>query len=168
MRFVGRPDLTPLIDEYSHGEDSLGPFWQQPGRRILEEHLKDVPFPSSAEWDTSLARRIHFAGDLAPYLKVPHYSLLEEDELPSDPEIKTDVILQKRLTWDRIGSYLRTWSSLHSYHEKHPDEQNKKGHGREGDIVDRFVDSIQKRMPGADGVEVAWPVSLLLIKKASS
>lgn len=43
---TGYPALTPLIFEYAKGSDpmnSLGPYWQQPGRSILDNHLVEVP-----------------------------------------------------------------------------------------------------------------------------
>lgn len=31
------PTLRPMISEYSNGRDSLGPYWEQPGRSIVEQ-----------------------------------------------------------------------------------------------------------------------------------
>ncbi|KAG8847462.1 hypothetical protein FRB96_001603 [Tulasnella sp. 330] len=173
MRFIGHPDLTPLITEYSQGSHSLGPYWQQPGRGILERHIQEIAFPSSNDWDATSARRIHFAGDLAPELKdMPFHALPREDtgeawQVPQDVEFKSDSILEKKLTWDGIRSYLWTWSSLHEYHRKHPEDRERRGNGRDGDIADRFIEQLKEKVPaGLDGLDVSWPVSLMMIKKA--
>ncbi|KAG9013134.1 hypothetical protein FRB94_003574 [Tulasnella sp. JGI-2019a] len=171
MRIVGHPDLTPLIEEYSQSGRSLGPFWQQPGRGILERHIQEISFPDSKDWDNSSTRRIHFAGDLAPELKdMPFYQLSKSEEapwdMPSDEEFKTDSILQKKLTWEGIRSYLWTWSSLHNYHEKNPEDKERRGKGQDGDIADRFIETLRGKVPpGTETLEVAWPVSLMMIKK---
>ncbi|KAJ1303382.1 hypothetical protein OPQ81_011574 [Rhizoctonia solani] len=155
LRFGGRPALDPLISEYSHGETSLGPHWQQPGRSILEGYLQKVPLPTSPPWDTSLTRRVYYVGD--------HEPSLQGEKLP--------VILKKYLTWDCFKSYLRTWSSLHDYLVKHPDDKDSKGR----DIVDRFVNEVYEKgekLPNTDtkawkeGFVAEWPLALLLLKKA--
>ncbi|GAA6039466.1 hypothetical protein JCM8097_009565 [Rhodosporidiobolus ruineniae] len=46
MFFPQRPELTQLVPQYSAG--TLGPYWEQPGRSIVEALLTPVPFPSSA------------------------------------------------------------------------------------------------------------------------
>ncbi|KAG2131462.1 hypothetical protein BD769DRAFT_1386682 [Suillus cothurnatus] len=46
FRFTRYPSLTQKIKTYSQGVDplhSVGPYWQQPGRSILENHLVKVP-----------------------------------------------------------------------------------------------------------------------------
>ncbi|GAA5863000.1 hypothetical protein JCM8547_003644 [Rhodosporidiobolus lusitaniae] len=42
--FPNRPELSTLIPPYSAG--TLGPFWEQPGRSIVEALLTPFPFPS--------------------------------------------------------------------------------------------------------------------------
>ncbi|GAA5820747.1 hypothetical protein JCM11251_003138 [Rhodosporidiobolus azoricus] len=46
MFFPDRPELTALVSPYSSG--TLGPYWEQPGRSIVEALLSPIPFPSSA------------------------------------------------------------------------------------------------------------------------
>lgn len=46
FRIAGYPSLTPLIHEYSKGRDpvnSIGPYWEEPGRSILDNHFLDIP-----------------------------------------------------------------------------------------------------------------------------
>lgn len=156
LRVGGQPSLDPLITRYAQGEKSLGPYWEQPGRSILEGYLKKVPIPTSAPWDPEATRRVYFVGD--------HETNLEGEKHP--------VILKKYLSWDSLHQYLRTWSSLHNYLAKHPDDKNAEGK----DIVDRFVEELREKgskIPGADaagwkeGFTAEWPLALLLFRKAA-
>ena len=63
MRFSRYLSLTPLIHAYSKGNDpqtSLGPFWEQPGRDIIDNHLQDIPNPPS---DLFTVERVYFTGN---------------------------------------------------------------------------------------------------------
>ncbi|CAE6456202.1 unnamed protein product [Rhizoctonia solani] len=155
LRFGGRKALDPLIWEYSHGEKSLGPHWQQPGRSILEGYLQKVPVPTSPPWDPSSIRRIYYVGD--------HEPDLQGEKLP--------IVLTKYLSWDAFRSYLRTWSSLHDYLVKHPNDKDSEG----GDIVDRLVKEVYEKGENLadtdtkawkDGFIAEWPLALLMLKKA--
>lgn len=70
MRFTRYPSLTPLIDAYTHGTDpatSLGPHWQQPGRSIVENLLRDIPQPDSfGPGEFYAERRMYFTGESLP------------------------------------------------------------------------------------------------------
>lgn len=54
FRLPSHPHLTPLIRAYTQGpapnsiwnDVSIGPYWEQPGRRILDDHLRQVPRPT--------------------------------------------------------------------------------------------------------------------------
>ena len=46
FRLTRYPSLTHRINAYAQGLDplhSVGPYWQQPGRSILENHLVQIP-----------------------------------------------------------------------------------------------------------------------------
>ncbi len=50
FRLAHYATATPLINAYSQGSDpknSLGPHWERPGRTIVDNHLLDIPDPSS-------------------------------------------------------------------------------------------------------------------------
>ncbi|KAG8957233.1 hypothetical protein FRC03_010354 [Tulasnella sp. 419] len=178
FRLPGRPDLTPAIKDFSNGSDKLGPFWEQPGRNILDDHFRAIPFPTSPEWDQASARRVYFGGEHLPELDVPFFEMPEDEvnkpgeeeleliEIPDANEYKTNVILRKKLTWEGLQAYFRTWSSLHSYHEKNPDDKARKGRGKDGDIVERFVESLKDEI-GGNEVTIEWPLTLIMIKKTS-
>ncbi|GAA5945145.1 hypothetical protein JCM3775_004870 [Rhodotorula graminis] len=44
--FPGKPDLSALIPPYSGG--TLGPYWEQPGRSIVEGLLVNFPLPAAS------------------------------------------------------------------------------------------------------------------------
>lgn len=61
------PSLTPLISRYVQGSDqftSLGPYFQRPGRTVLERYLVDVPEPSDILGDNASLnmKRVYFCG----------------------------------------------------------------------------------------------------------
>lgn len=84
-------------------------------------------------------------------------------------------LMRKTLSIASLEDYLRTWSSLHAYHEARPGDLEKKGKGKDGDIVDRLIVRIQEGLTGdekggkapgmEDDVEVAWPLVLMMIKR---
>ncbi|KIO23403.1 hypothetical protein M407DRAFT_244773 [Tulasnella calospora MUT 4182] len=170
FRIANHPELTPLITQYSLGEDSLGPYWE-PGRKILDNHYRDIPFPTSLEWNLDSARRVYFSGELVSELQeVPIYGLPAEDEaqtFPNVPEVRTEAIMGKTMPWDGAQSWLRTWSSLHTYQQRHPEDKERTGKGKEGDMVDRFVEVLKDKL-GTETVDIQWPVSLMMIKKKSA
>lgn len=61
----------------------------------------------------------------------------------------------------------RTWSPVHNYQTKYPDDKGKIGGGKSGDIVDRFIAELQERLPdNKDSVLVDWTMYLMMIKKS--
>ncbi|KAG8983838.1 hypothetical protein FRB90_005705 [Tulasnella sp. 427] len=170
FRIGGHPELTPLVTQYSLGQDSLGPYWE-PGRKILDNHYRDVPFPTSEEWDATTARRVYFAGDLTPELNgVPMHPLPAEGnewDVPDVPEVRTDAIMSKTMPWEGVQAWLRTWSALHNYQRRYPEDKERTGKGKDRDIVDRFVEVLKDRL-GTETVDVQWPVSLVMIKKKAT
>ncbi|KAJ7224230.1 hypothetical protein GGX14DRAFT_424756 [Mycena pura] len=152
FRLPQYPQLTSLITQYSQGSDpqtSLGPHWE-PGRRILNNHLLDIKSPETG-WDD--VTRVFFTGDYYPDLPEPHLA----------------PILRKTMTWgDGLNGYLRTFSSLHRYHEAFPDDLTR----ADGDIATRFLRSLMAaaQVPlgekgEAQEVEVEWPLALVVARK---
>lgn len=167
IRFPKYPSLTPAIGAFAHDPtQSLGPHWEQPGRSILDAHLQPVPLPSSAPWDPAFRHHIFFAGK---YANAEGEIPIESDKLEANG-VKTelnDVIMKKWLDWKALDDYIRTWSSLHTFQAKHPEDKTAEG----GDIVQRFVKTVQAGIRDAGdvdakGLDVEWPVALIVIKKA--
>ncbi|OJT13461.1 hypothetical protein TRAPUB_9991 [Trametes pubescens] len=158
FRLSRYPSATPLINDYAQGSDpsdSLGTYWERPGRTILDEHLVAVPDPRSAvPGQFSEFERIYFTA--------PHYPALAGAR---------PVILRKSLTWTELLGYFRTWSPLHTFHEKHPEDLER----ADGDIAVRFWRRLKEEVGRAEGgevpkdedvVEIEWPMALLLARKA--
>ena len=188
LLFPHHPALTPLITRYFTTD--LAPYWQ-PGRKIVEGLLDQVPFPVKPSPPTSPSD----LPDLDPEQGSPkpdniHEPTLEAlpgaDELDSSSwdassaiRLKTHPdgtpwLMTKMYTPKTLEGYLRTVSALHTYHERHPEDAEKKGKGPiDGDIVDRLVGHIEAGMRGEgkqadelDGEILAgWPLVLMMIKK---
>ncbi|GEM10018.1 trans-aconitate 3-methyltransferase [Rhodotorula toruloides] len=139
---VSLPSLNPLITSYSSG--TLGKYWQQPGRSIVEALLTSFPHPSSyssePSFDPSSFRRSFFLRpngpppplSLPPLLDPPlpqakgesaTYSLLPASTsataAPLSVSITRNVLLTRRWKLEELEGYLRTWSSAHAYNEAH-------------------------------------------------
>jgi len=185
FRLSNYPALTPLITEYAQGSNfhtSLGPHFQRPGRTILERHLVDVPEPSSILKGDGLERlhRAFFCGD-----DIPSF-------IPQNASTHP-IIMRKEMTWRDLLAYFRTWSSLHTFHERFPEDKTSTEDARfleadlavgsagadddirGGDIAIRFWKDLRektlKESPEAKvGVEdlvlVEWPLALILTRKA--
>jgi hypothetical protein len=85
------------------------------------------------------------------------------DYYPSLPSTRP-IILRKKMTWNDLQHYLRTWSSLHTYHERYPDDLKRP----DGDIAVRLWKSLKNGAgaKGHDTVDIDWPVALILVRKA--
>ncbi|KAF8577836.1 S-adenosyl-L-methionine-dependent methyltransferase [Ramaria rubella] len=163
FRIAGCPSLTPLIHDYSLGKDpnnSLGLYWEQPGRSILDNHFLDVP--KAPEPDFKDHEHIFWTGDYYPAISSPRPTLL-----------------RKGVSWEGFQAYLRTFSALYAFHEKHPEDASKRtglahrpSDGKGGDIVERFwwrlKDEIAKHNGGDEGeeVDIEWPMAMLLFKRS--
>ncbi|KIL60337.1 hypothetical protein M378DRAFT_168221 [Amanita muscaria Koide BX008] len=148
------PSLSPLITQYAQGTDpktSLGPHFERPGRTILENHLLDVPLPSSVLPPSTSpshsdptgcglgdVERAFFTGttpppsfNLPPSTIAPRlgFATRNTPHLPSGvPQVKVEhnpVILLKPMTWLDLMTYLRSWSALHNYFKKYPEDREK-------------------------------------------
>lgn len=136
----------------------------------MDNLLIDIPEPSSVIPDEFKDfERIFFTGEeyrsrkniqLTRSLLGDHHS-----HVPSP----RPVILRKSMTWTDLLSYFRTFSSLYTYHEKHPEDlQNP-----DGDIAERFLKSLKHLVSkeggpvqDSDKIDVEWPLALVLAKKA--
>ena len=171
MYHKGASRGAPLISAFANDADSLGPFWQQPGIARLENQYRDLHFPTTRDWDLGTATRIYFEGPDDANKGLPYYSLDEilkgNVEWPNALEWRTDPVVTKYFTWDSMAEYFKTWSAVHSYQAQNPEDKERSGNGRDGDIVDRFVSRL-KEVVGEDveGIDVYWPLAAMLIKRA--
>ncbi|TCD61643.1 hypothetical protein EIP91_008131 [Steccherinum ochraceum] len=162
FRLTNYPGATAIINSYSRGtdpKDSIGPYWEQPGRSIVDDHLVAIPAPQDvAPGQFSTLERVYFRGN-------------HHDHLPKDQS--KPIILQKTVTWGGLLAYLNTFSALHTYHQKHPEDLE----NPEGDIATRVWNRLrahvkeQSEGKGGQGVEpddeiqIEWPVALVMAKR---
>ncbi|CEH19384.1 Methyltransferase [Ceraceosorus bombacis] len=162
------PDLWPMMKEFmSSYADFLGPYWPQPGRRLLENLYVDIPFPEDESvWDTSSAeRRMHS-------LSAPGVPQIGSPEL--------DFSMSQPMSFSSLNSYFHTSSASSRYKAQHPSSfvagQDKAAAA--ADMIDLHVQKLREavlrqRAQGMgtqeglddDHVRVAWPLGLMMIRK---
>ena len=143
---------------YGNGPYDVGPYWEQPGRSILRNHLREI-----VNVDPSLltdSKYLVFSGDNFPESKHP------------GAEVQ-DVIMSRPVTFEGLEANMRTWSSVHTYLEKFPDVAGMRGEGAEGDVVDRIISRLKDMLKGEGVPEdstfmVDMAVALLLYRKPSA
>ncbi|SCZ88406.1 BZ3500_MvSof-1268-A1-R1_Chr2-1g04389 [Microbotryum saponariae] len=148
------PELNQLVPEYSG--NLLKDYWQQPGRGIAESLLSQYAFPSrdsDKRWDTSSFRRDYFlraSSDSSPAVPT------NPEDPPNVQVEKHDLILEHVWSLKELEAYLRTWSSAHTYDEKH---------GPGSDVVRSFVEKLTTTGYGkgrADGKErIGWEMGMI-------
>ncbi len=135
------------------GSYDLRPYWQQPGRSILQNHLREI-----VDVDPTLltdCKYLVFSGDLHPESKHP------------GAEVR-DGIMSQPATFEGLEAYLRTWSSVNTYHEKFPEVAAMRGNGAEGDVVDRIISKLKAEVVSEDSTFTEdAAVVLLLYRKPS-
>ncbi len=125
---------------------------------MLERHLLDVPHPStilpslpSTGCGLGDLERVFFAG-LAPpeALNLPPTTRLSRRALASDsdalPLTKVEhnpIILTKSLTWLELLAYLRSWSALHNYLERYPQD-------KDAPVDQRFLEEDTEALEGGE------------------
>lgn len=185
FRLPNYPSLTHLITEYAQGtnpETSLGPHWQRPGRTILERHLVDIPEPQQilnqqGTFGSSL-HRLFFTGNEGHLSDANSLTLTHPlgpyytNELPQASTFP--IISQTRTTWRGHLDYLYTWSSLHTYHEKYPEDKALSfEQGGDGNIAERFWKALKvgaekesgKPQTDEDVLIVDWPIAVIMAHK---
>jgi len=62
-----------------------------------------------------------------------------------------------------MEGYFRTWSSVHAYTSEHPEDMK----SEDGDLVKRFLNVLKEGAgEGVQELDVEWPLTLILAKKA--
>ncbi|GAA5925778.1 class I SAM-dependent methyltransferase [Sporobolomyces koalae] len=165
--FPRRPELSALIPPYSG--KLLGPYWEQPGRSIVEALLVPFPLPLADNFaSNSEATSICSAYDASTLQRTFHL----DSTVPTSPVLEPaeqsagvknsrhDLLLTKQLTLQGFEGYLRTWSSLHKYDEEH----------RGGTDVAKALIERMKEAGWQEGeeVEAAWQVGMVMGKKSTS
>ncbi|MCJ1303636.1 hypothetical protein MMC08_006446 [Hypocenomyce scalaris] len=133
--FVEFPKATRILEHYMYGNEDrlLGPHWE-PGRAIVRNKLRDIKPPTS-DWTT--IKRIEYE----PGTNGPRTG-------------EGTMFMNRRLTLGDCQNYMRTFSSVHTWQEKHP-KRRKREEGGDGDIVDEMFDEMRQAEPGWQ-VEERW------------
>lgn len=173
----GSPKLGPVDKE--DRIDSIGEYWEQPGRSIVNQGLNPVPFPTGPQWDAETAFKRTFSTQgltkeqvwsswpalTTSPLDAPGLTNEVRSEFEGEQEAAT---MDKHLSWDQLKSYLRTWSATHTYLTEHPGDKEKNG-GK--DVVDRFVERLRQEVTKENGgkeveeLHLRWPLCFVMIKK---
>ncbi|BGP32558.1 trans-aconitate methyltransferase 1 [Rhodotorula toruloides] len=182
--------LNPLITTYSSG--TLGKYWQQPGRSIVEALLTPFPFPSPSSepsFDPSSFHRSFFLRpngpppplSLPPSLDPPlpsaagesaTYSLRPASSASTDASLRVSItrelLLTRKWTLEELEAYLRTWSSAHAYNEAHrpsPDSPNAGTGQAYRDCVEVFLEALRREGVSEGEMEVGWEMGVVFGRK---
>lgn len=99
----GEPAVDKAIMDFTYDDPTkLGPYWEQPGRNIVRNLLKDVNAPT--ENFTDIETYEHHPG------------------LEGEP--KSPLIIKREIPLEIYHSYITTWSSYHSWKKAHPSEKD--------------------------------------------
>lgn len=130
---LGHPKANIIFDKFCYGEDevapgieSMGPYWEQPGRNKLRKLLTEV-VPPEGQWKD--VERIMFD--------------IEADATVSDID---KAWMMQDTTLGAFESYVRTASSYLGWKEAHPERKGRAA-GGEADIVDMLMDQIVASEP---------------------
>ena len=153
--FADYPKASKLLEHflYDMGPYCLGPYWQQPGRSIVQQKLRPIK-PPETEWED--IQRIEY-----------------EPASNGQRSGEGTIFLEMRVTLAAFAEYVRTFSSYHGWKEAHS-EKKRRSEGGAGDNVDDLFDEIVKseqsfREVGEDWpekvVDIEWGSGLLLARK---
>ena len=150
--FPGHPKASQLVHQTAYGKDAdlLGPYWQEPGRSIVQNYLRDIKPPPN-QWDTQ-----------------------RSENVPEQGQSGTGdcLTLRKRMSIESNMRYIRTWSSYHGWKEKHPGSRPR-ADGGSGDVIDSLFDEIQIAEPDwgsqtdwlQQEIDVEWGTALILARR---
>ncbi|GAA6011923.1 hypothetical protein JCM11491_000104 [Sporobolomyces phaffii] len=189
ISFPARPELSALIPPYSGG--LLGPYWEQPGRSIVEHLLVPFPLPLASNFDSppsppsssssfsasasasASASRVCSGFDPASLRRTfdsandASTAALSAAELAANVEttVRDDSLLTKRWTLDDLEGYLRTWSSLHRYEQERPPGSSSSS-SSSPDVVEALLRQLEDRgWRRGEEVEARWQVGMLMGRK---
>lgn len=144
---VSYPHASALLSQYAESMDPtlLGPYWQQPGRAIVQGKLRAVQ-PPELQWVET--RRVEY-----------------------EPRTGDGVrFLRKAMTLGDVAEFVRTWSAYHGWLGRWRDDQTRRrvDDGGPGDVVDDLMAKMIEEEPGlVDGlVELEWGTGLVLTRRA--
>lgn len=125
---VHHPEASRILSHYSYADDPgfLGPYWEQPGRSIVEGKYRDIE-PPLGDWED--VRRLEY-----------------EPDAQAPQSGQGEMLLEKKMTLGDFMDYFRTYSSYHNWRERYPDRKAK-DQGGDGDVVDECFEEMRKVEP---------------------
>ena len=146
VRWLGASDTIEL-----RRATNAGGYWEQ--GRVGPDSLYDlVPFPREDGWEQSSFVRHKFDQTDSS----AHKSFSKDKKAPPET-VHFPITMIKDMDLEGIRNQVRTWSSVHTYMDKNKPERN---------IADHFVDTLKPDLPEKGAFQAAWPLGLLLMKKA--
>ncbi|CCE93418.1 class I SAM-dependent methyltransferase TDEL_0G00510 [Torulaspora delbrueckii] len=133
--FIDYPDLDDILDDVAYGSDQLGPYWEQPGRKILRTML--------ANWSFNLDK---FTDIREVNLKATSLRTTSVSEIQPQP-----LVIVKEMTVADYAAYVKTWSAYHAWYKKFGDSKP--------DVTEEFVKRVNSTYPELTAnstVKVAW------------
>lgn len=160
---VGHGGANKIMDKFCYARGDVEPglegmarFWEQPGREMVRNLLREVT-PPDGEWRD--VQRILYNVD-ANVAEVP-----DEDT----------AWMRKRITLGGLEAYIRTFSAFQGWRDAHP-EAKSRVEGGSGDVADIMMDRIVQSEPRwtamGDGwrdaeTETVWGTYILLARRRS-
>lgn len=151
--FVDWPYATKLLHEitspFTDHPDTLGPYWE-PGRKIVVRKLRDLAPPVELFEDE---RRIEYEPNVGGKGKGSGEGTL---------------FVEARMTVEGVKEYLRTFSSVHAWHDAHAESVKRSAGGR-GDIIDGLFDKAGEKEDiwrhEEKEVDREWGSALLIVRR---
>ncbi|OHX00421.1 methyltransferase domain-containing protein [Colletotrichum incanum] len=163
---VGFPEVNDIFEHFCYGEgeaspgsgwETMGPYWEKPGRQILRDNLVEV-VPPESDWEA--VRRIVYDPDRQT----------AQVGADVDPEAAWQ---RKTLKLGEFEGYVHTFSAYRGWRDAHP-EVKSRAEGGTGDLADLLFDRLREAVPEwkAEGdkwrdieVEAIWGTTIILAKR---
>jgi SAM-dependent methyltransferase len=152
--YVGYPRASAVLRHYASAKDTalLGPYWPQPGHRILQDKLRALR-PPPEDW-TDIQR------------------LEYEPGMQGAESGQGTRLMDRRVTLGESLEYIRTWSAYHRWREAHPGRKMR-SEGGDGDVVDDLCDKMlaaekdwqESPSPLDKEVKIEWTSVIILARK---
>ncbi|KAK7439427.1 hypothetical protein CaCOL14_008134 [Colletotrichum acutatum] len=171
---VGFPAVNDIFMHFCYGEgestpgsgvETMGPYWEKPGRQILRDNLAAV-VPPESEWEK--VKRIVYDPDR----KTSQADANTEAMEPEDPRAAWQQ--RKTMKLGEFEGYVHTFSAYRGWKDAHPELKSRAEGGAEGDIADLLFDRLLEAVPEwkAAGdkwrdieVEAVWGTTIILAKR---
>lgn len=153
--FVGRHVASAVVAKYTYGLDYFGPYWSQPGRGRIQGRYRCFAPPEEDweaverwEYETSFpGGKLEGEEELR---KMGYVREVKEDADMTGRLVRQgEVLMKMTVSLGKLELYMRTWSTVHSWKEAHPQRVARKD-GGSGDLMDELFDELRRVVPEWD------------------